>query len=393
MVSGPDLLVVGAGPAGAAIAALAATDGARVTLLDRDRFPRDKVCGEFLSAEGCGVVSRLGVLHRLVAAGAPRLRSCRISAPGGLAVDLPLPLLPGAGAEARGISRRWLDAALVELAAARGAEVLERTEALGPILEDGRVRGLRLREVGGGRTSELRAPLVVAADGRRSVLVRSLHPRLGEPRRGRPRSRFGLKAHYAVADARLEGRVELHLVDGGYVGLAPVENGRWNLCAQVTRRALRAAGSPDGFLAACLRSHAALADRLGRAERCSPWKSVGPLRHAARRPAAHGVLFVGDAAGTIDPFCGEGMSNALCAAELALPLIGEALSRGGLDAALERRWSRTWHAAFGPVTRRVRIEGALLERPALAGVLLRGLAAVGRRLLPGLVTASRTGVV
>jgi len=139
-----DLLVVGGGPAASALAATAAARGARVVLLDRERFPRDKVCAEFLSAEGCAVLARLGLLDRLRAAGAVPMRACLLADARGRAVTSHLPDLPGAGREALGISRNVINETLLRHAASPGVDVREGEAATAPIDEDGRVRGAEL---------------------------------------------------------------------------------------------------------------------------------------------------------------------------------------------------------------------------------------------------------
>ena len=127
---------------------------------------------------------------------------------------------------------------------------------------------------------------------------------------------------------------------------------------------------------------------------CSAWKTIGPLRFNVRKPASHGAMFLGDAAGTIDPFSGEGMSNAVHGAELALPFVLDALASGGLNEAAARAWTSAWRDAFAPVTRRARLIGRIFQHPrpaALAMGLLR--LPHGARWLPSLVAATRTGAV
>ncbi len=393
-MSAPDVLVIGGGPAGAALAAMAAERGARVLLAERDRFPRDKVCGEFLSAEGRISLGRLGALDALLAAGAVPIARTTVSSSSGRAVEAFLPDLAGAGRDALGISRSLLDAALLDRARALGADVRERCEATEPIVEGGRVAGARLREVGlAGPGEPVRAPIVVAADGRRSMLARALHPALGDPTRSGPRAWFGLKAHFDAAAASPRGAVELHLFEGGYAGIGPVEGGRINLCFMSRVAALRACGgSPDRVVSERIFANPTARRSLAGAQRRSPWKSVGPLRFGPRRPAAAGALFVGDAAGTIDPFCGEGISNALAAAELALPFALDASAHGGLTRNAERNYDRTWRAAFVPVTRRARAIGFLFARPALAALALALLRGPAATFLPALVAATRRGL-
>lgn len=388
-----DVLVLGAGPAGSALAALTAAAGARTVLLERARFPRDKVCGEFVSAEGRGVLERLGLLPELLRAGAPAIGACRIGDRRGRALDVTLPWLARHGRDGIGISRSRLDLELARLAVRRGAELRERQEAREPILDGGRVCGVEAARVARPERTRLHATVVVAADGRRSLLARRFHPRLGDPPRSRRGSWFGLKTHFDTGGARRAPRVELHLFDGGYVGLAPVEDSRVNLCLLTTVGALRdCGGSPAVLLERRLAANPAVREALSGLRQSARWSSCGPLRFAARRAAARGALFVGDAAGTVDPFCGEGISNALVGAELALPFVLRAVERGGLDEELAAAYRRTWRRGFAPVTRRVRALGLLFARPRLAAVVLAVLRATGRSLTPRLVATTRTGL-
>lgn len=393
MTGRPDLLVLGGGPAGSAIATLAASAGARVLLVERARFPRDKVCGEFLSAEGVAVLSRLGILDDLEAAGATRLRSCRLTDRRGSPLDAPLPELPGGGREALGLSRSRLDQAMLDLAERRGTVVRRRWEAVEPVLDQGRVAGCRLRAVGSGEPGEtVRAGLVVAADGRRSIIARRFVPELCDPMRSGPNSWFGIKTHLTTTPGKLGGRVELHLFDGGYAGLGEIEEQRLNLCCLVTVDALRrCGGSPQRVLDERVLRNPAARDAIGDGRRCAAWKAVGPLRFGPRRPGVAGAILVGDAAGTIDPFCGEGMSNALVGAELALPFALRAAGHGGLDSDTAREYAGAWNRAFGPVTQRVRRLGRLLERPGLARAGLWMLRGAARGFAPRLVAMTRTG--
>jgi flavin-dependent dehydrogenase len=389
-----ELLVIGGGPAGAAIASLAATRGVKTLLIEKDRFPRDKVCGEFMSAEGCAVLLRLGLLPTLIAKGAMPMDACLLADAKGRSVTSPLPDLPGAGQTALGVSRAVLDAALLNDAASCGVTVREQTVAIRPIVLDGSVTGVTSRLSGAdGRDEAIGAALVIAADGRRSMLQRELHPDVGDPLTTSPKSWFGFKTHFPDRTAGLSRRIELFVFDGGYAGLGPIEDARLNLALIARVDALKACGgSPQRLYEERIRRNPLLALRLGNDRPCSPWKTIGPLRFNVRRPASHGVIFLGDAAGTIDPFSGEGMSNALRGAEMALPFVLEALASGRLTDETARAWSSVWRGAFAPVTRRARLFGRIFQHPrpaALAMGLLR--LPHGARMLPSLVAATRTG--
>ena len=390
-----DLLVVGGGPAGSSLAALAARAGVRTLLLEKEHFPRDKVCGEFVSAEGCAVLGRAGLLDAVVAKRAMPMDACLLADAKGRSVTSALPELPGAGRTALGIFRAVFDELLLHHATACGVTVRDRTTALAPIVSDGVVRGVMARSGDDAGEEDVHATLVVAADGRRSMLQRALLPDIGDPTTTTPRSWFGFKAHFPDRTGGLGRRIELFVFDGGYAGLGPVEGGRLDLGLIARVSALKACGgSPQRLFAERMLQNPLLAERLAGLTTCSPWKSIGPLRFNVRQPASHGALFLGDAAGTIDPFSGEGMSNALRGAELALPFVMSAIAAGGLTPAAARAWSKTWRTAFTPVTRRARLIGRIFEHPrpaALAMTLLR--LPQGMRMLPSLVAATRTGTV
>jgi flavin-dependent dehydrogenase len=251
--------------------------------------------------------------------------------------------------------------------------------------------GARIRPVGGvGDERDVRARIVVAADGRRSCILRAFDPRSGDPSRTTSRSWFGLKLHLASA-APPFGRVELHIFDGGYAGVAAVEGDRINLCLLVRVAALRACGgSPDRLLRERILANPAARDLLERATPCGEWKSIGPLRFGVRRAVAGGAFLVGDAAGTVDPFSGEGMANALQGARLALPFVLEAAANGGMDARLAREYRKAWTSEFRPVTRRVRGLGFLFGHPGLFAATLAALSGPAKRLLPCIVASTRT---
>jgi len=385
-----DVLVVGGGPGGAATATFAAEAGFRVVLVEHARFPQGKVCGEFVSAEGLRVLDRLGVRPALVLAGAPSIDTCAVATGPTARIAARLPDL-GAGVRAGlGVSRELLDRVLRDRARAAGATVLEGHDAA-PRESGGRVVGATVGRVGSGeRTERLDATVVVAADGRRSAFA-SGGRRMAARRTGSS-AWFGLKVHLHGDSAALGRRVELHAFDGGYAGLCAIEGRRINACILARVGALRAcSGDPARLLAERVLAEPQVRAVVGEGIPCSRWRSVGPLLWGARRPASRGVLCVGDAAGTIDPLCGEGMSHALRAAEIVVAHVAAAVEAGGVDSGIEGAYAAAWRREFAEATRRARGIGWLLERRALARLVLRSLACGPAALVPRLVAWSRTG--
>jgi menaquinone-9 beta-reductase len=262
------LAVIGGGPAGCAAAIAARAEGAPVTLYEKSRFPRHKVCGEFLSPETGAVIDSLGLGPAFSAARPARLaravlhigsRSKRFS--------LPEP--------AYSLSRYTLDELLLREAVSRGAEL--KTEAVK--YED----------------QPRPEPTIVA------------HGRQTPTRRGE--RLFGFKAHFR---GPADDAVEMFFARGCYVGVSPVEGGAVNVCGLAPEALLR----PHGFRPEALFGDA-LRARLHPLERIFDWLVTGPLvfRDGFRDRA--GVYLAGDAMGFVDPFTGSGILAALLTGKMA----------------------------------------------------------------------------
>ncbi|CAA9544181.1 MAG: geranylgeranyl reductase [uncultured Thermomicrobiales bacterium] len=320
-----EVIVVGGGPAGSATAALLADLGHEVLILDKARFPRHKACSEYVNPGGVAVLERLGVMSEIDALGAHRMAAMRVHAPGGRSY---LADYDGVetGRTALGLSRYRLDHLLLRRAMAAGATVAEGAHVRGLVVDGGVVRGVEVT-VGGTRQT-IRARLVIGADGRHSVVTRSLGIDATVPWL----AQTGLVAHYRDVSG-LDRFGEMHVGRGGYGGLAPLEDGLTNVAfvSPADRVAGRTGGMRDYFDAG-IASLPGMAERLrgGRIE--GTVRGVGPMAHRATRVAGDGYLLVGDAAYFLDPFTGEGIYAALRAAELAAPVASAALRRGEVTA-------------------------------------------------------------
>jgi menaquinone-9 beta-reductase len=339
-----DVAIAGAGLAGASLALRLARGGARVALLDASHFPRDKVCGEFLSPECWGVLDRMGLADEVVGSGYHAIQTVRISTPGGR--EIMADVVGRDGLPGIGLGRSKLDALIVGRAREAGVDVFEATRVGGAIIEDGRVVGVQAR---GGEPFEVRATLTVAADGRHSALVKQTGRTQGRSW-ARPRL-FGLKRHFSTADpeaAEHPGTVGLHLVRGGYGGTCLVEDGSTNLCALLPESMVKQRrGDLDRVAVECLGRNPSLARLLDSGEPLGEWKTVADVRVQVSRPDRPGILYLGDAQGTVDPLGGQGMTMAFLGAELLMPIVERALvDRRGVDDALQAEVQATWHRRF-----------------------------------------------
>ena len=242
-----DVLVIGGGLAGPAAAIVLAQAGRRVTLLEREREPKHKVCGEFLSAEALHLLGSLGVSP--AALGAVPVHGVRFcSARHVSSAQLPF--------TAMSLTRRRLDPALLCVAEAAGVHVV-RGAAVQSLVRD---RDGWRADVGGGATFSARD----------AVLATGKHELRGFVRPAGPQGDLvGMKMYLRLAPAQaaaLAGHVELLLYPGGYAGLQPVEEGVDNLCGLVQRKLLAKLSGWDGLLALMRESNSHAQDRLAGAE-------------------------------------------------------------------------------------------------------------------------------
>jgi geranylgeranyl reductase family protein len=340
--------VVGAGPAGAATAARLARLGWSVLLLDREHFPRDKPCGECLSPAAVASLGSLGALDAVLAAGPARLTGWRIHPPGGKVFEGDFPV----GRTGIALPRIRLDALLVEHACASGAELRTGVRVTELLHRDGQVCGVRAAG------EEIRARLVVGADGLRSVVLR----RLGLLKRAPRLRKLALTAHVVGVEG-LDERGELHVLRGGCVGVAAVGDGTANVTVVVAGAAAGrgVAGRREGHFDRVLAGVA----RLSGGVRVGEVLATGPFDFPVSSAVADGVLLVGDAAGYYDPFTGQGIYRALRGAELAAEAAAAALGRGDLSAHALAPYERARRAAFAPGERMQKLIEAVISRPRL----------------------------
>lgn len=350
-----DVIAVGAGPAGALAALCLARWGASVLLVDRAAFPRGKVCGSCLNLRALATLETAGLGGLVGRLGAVPLSGLRLGTDGGSAF-VPLP----GGAV---LSRAALDAALVQAAVRAGADFLPGTRA--------RLRGNRVavREVTlrqDGRTVQAAARVVLAAGGLGGgPLARDA----GLDNVVEAGARIGAGAVAPRSPAWYEpGTIFMACGAGGYAGLVRLEDGTLDIAAALDPAAVKQAGGLGPAVAAIL-SATGWPPVPGLAQ--LPWHGTPLLTQHAVRPAAERLFLLGDAAGYIEPFTGEGIAWALASGAAVAPLAHRACD--GWDPGLARAWCSLYRATVGRRQWVCRAVAAVLRRPALTRLMIGAL--------------------
>jgi flavin-dependent dehydrogenase len=364
-----DVLIVGAGPAGAIAATVLARAGARVRIVDREDFPRDKLCGDTVNPGTLALLRRLGLSACAEGRGLP-LDGMRLTGENGVAIDGRYP----GGLVARALVRRDLDWSLLASAMGAGAEFESRVVVRRAIVDEGsrpRVRGVLATCACGERA--IRAAVTIAADGRRSTVAFGLrlarHP-------ARPQ-RWAVGVYFANV-AGLTTLGEMHVRRDRYIGVAPVPGGLTRVClVRASGAGDTVFGRPESLLRMELGRDSMLRDRFADARLAARPAVLGPLAVDAVPVALDGLLVAGDAAGFVDPITGDGLRFAIRGGELAATAALEALEHGwsGVQARLAGRRRRE----FSGKCRFNRALRALVASP--RGI---GAAAAGARLAPGI---------
>lgn len=383
-----DALIVGAGLAGSTAAIQLARAGWSVALVERQRFPRRKVCGECIAASNLPLLQALGIGDAVLARAGPELRQVTLLH-GERAVTADLPAAdPSRFAWGRALGRETLDSLLLEQARAAGASVFQPW-AVQAILGTAGAWHCELRALESAALLRLRATVVIDAHGSWEDLpTERARRRLA---RGAA-DLFAFKANF-TGSSLPAGGISVLALDGGYGGMVVADGGITTLACCLRRdrlNELRVAApglrSGDAVEVWLQRECVGVQRALHGALRDGPWLASGPLDPGVRIAATDAIFRIGNAAGEAHPILGEGMSMALQSAALLCshllgPSGGTAVPEGAVQAQLQRRYAADWRRVFAPRLRLAAVFAHLAMRPRGAAALMKLL-----RIWPGLLT-------
>ena len=319
------IIVVGAGPAGASLAIRLAKSGFEVCLIEREKFPRHKLCGEFISPECLVHFADLGVLDEMLAVGGDRITETVFYAPNGRNVSVPSEWF-GNSQGALSISRAEMDFRLLEKARELGVEILEETQVVGVLFENNQVCGVKVKSKNG-ETSEITADLTIDATGRANILgkfiVKSKNKQIQNPKSKIQNRLVGFKAH--LKNVNLEkGRCEIYFFRGGYGGLSFVEDNVANHCFLIKADIVKEIGQTHLLLEKVIFENKRAFETMKDAAPVFDWLAVSVDGFGIKNlNPAKNLFAIGDAAAFIDPFTGSGMLMALESAEILAQIIAD----------------------------------------------------------------------
>ncbi len=321
------ITIVGAGPAGVSLAIRLAKQEFAVCLIEREKFPRHKLCGEFISPECLPHFKELGVLDEMLEAGGDRIVETVFYEPNGKSVSVPSKWFGGDAGGALSLSRAEMDLRLLEKAKETGVEVLEETFVTGILFEDDRVCGVKIK-TNDGNTREITSDLTIDATGRANTLAK-LAAKSNVTAIQNPKSKIqnrlvGFKTHLRNVSLP-NGVCEIYFFRGGYGGLSYVENNLANHCFLIKAEIVKEfGGDADKIVEEVVFRNTRAREMMRNAAPVFDWLAVSVDGFGRKNLNPAGNLFaVGDAAAFIDPFTGSGMLMALESAETLGQIIVE----------------------------------------------------------------------
>jgi len=325
-----DAIVVGAGPSGCSTALYLARAGKRVLLLERSRFPREKVCGDAFSGKSIGIMRELGLLHYLDSYPHGKIHGVLLSAPSGKSVTVPFPKADGMEFAGYTIARINTDNILFHSAKSHPRITAIENFLVQNVIRDKSgaacgVEGMLAKEGVPPEKKSFASRVVVGADGAASTVARCLSLQ------NVPTNHvYSAVRGYYDGVAGLTDNIELYFIDGvlpGYLWIFPMGKSRANVGLGILSSDLAGRKHPAAMLQEAIAKNPIFIERFRNAApfgRISGWSI--PLGSHRRKNTGDGWLLVGDAASLVDPFSGEGVGNALSSGKFAAEAICESLS-------------------------------------------------------------------
>ncbi len=365
-----DAIIVGGGPGGATAALYAERMGLKVLIVDKDVFPRDKICGDAISGKSVIYLNELGLIETLEKNDQVKVSSVIFSSPKGYSADIPF--APGVydGVLNGYVCRREVYDNILFQEAKKKVDTRENFRVNDLLYHDDKIAGVRGEDADGNEV-EITAPVVIGADGYKSIVARKLDLYDHDP----DHLLVATRAYYRGVTG-MGSAIELHYIEEmipGYFWIFPLENGLTNVGLGMVHRALKQRGvklkeahvraTQSKFFRERFKDAELLGDIVG-------WNlPVG----SKRRPVhGDGYMLIGDAAGLIDPFTGEGIGNAMASAKIAAEVLKAATTASDFSAAALRAYeTKLWKRLGGELNLAYKLQKTARYKPLVNLVVKR----------------------
>lgn len=333
-----DVVIVGAGPGGATAAAYLGRAGNKTLLLDKAKFPRDKICGDAQGGKGLTIMYDLGVRPEVDKLNHAKIYGVLFSAPNGKTVDIPFKVAYEKGMH--GYVSRRMDFDNIMFNAAKATDnvtVMEEFSAT-ELVKDGEkvigVKGMDRNKV----VHEFRAKVVIGADGSNSMVAKGV----GVWEIDKRHQATALRAYYKGVKGMTD-RIELHFVDEvipGYFWIFPIEGDSANVgLGMLTDDMEKKKVKLTELLDKIVKENPMFKERFASAELVGPIRGwTLPLATKKRKMYGDGWMLIGDAASMIDPFSGEGVGNAMIGGKIAAQIASQAIKTGDVSASVLKKY-------------------------------------------------------
>ena len=323
-----DVIIIGGGPAGCSAALGLNQLGYHVILCDQAKFPRDKICGEFISPAADPILNRLSVLDDIEALTPKRLKGVAISSYEGEELVIDYPCQPGEIERPTSLSvpRYELDSLFIEQVRRVGVEIREQNKITDFLFKEGCVSGVKGWDKNKSSFT-LKAPLVIDAGGRNSLSLKKFNLKRESSRN----TKMAMAAHWQGAQIP-DDYCYMHVSRPGYTGISSVNQDKVNVVLVVDQNSMRGE-KPDSFYGRTVMKNRFRRKILQNAECLESVRAVESLGFSVKPIPCGGLLAVGDAMGFIDPFTGEGIYLSLRSSEIAVQIADLALKNA--DVSLE----------------------------------------------------------